>query len=317
MSAKRKDISSSSSEAEVDLEGEADVQIRKTGNASAHRRQRRTHVPKTSEKYQCPADFVPCAYRACEGTSLERLTDGGSELWLIKAPASFNPDSFNGSKIPVVGMKTRTSRNGSGQQVYNILSTPGGPGGMRLLTTGRETDRVLCAPAFEGYINICESFGDLNSSQEPKAIPANPAPRIPEGLKQRFQPFGGAAPSRADREPCASPPLARRIKLEPPEAEEGDRRRKKKKKRDKHQEREETEQEHRQAEGLEQDESEGAERRKKKKKKGKEREEVDIKEEPVEVKTEPLHLGYADEEDVGKKKKKKKKREKLKMEDLS
>lgn len=47
---------------------------------------------KKTTRYQCPADFVSFCHRPCSSTLTESLKDKKNELWLIKAPASFNPE---------------------------------------------------------------------------------------------------------------------------------------------------------------------------------------------------------------------------------
>ncbi|GAA6066426.1 CD3e molecule, epsilon associated protein [Tachysurus ichikawai] len=44
---------------------------------------------KKDSRYECPADFVPLQYSCTEKSVLER--GANTELWLIKAPARFNP----------------------------------------------------------------------------------------------------------------------------------------------------------------------------------------------------------------------------------
>lgn len=44
-----------------------------------------------SSKYQCPDDFVCFSHKPCSSTLTESLKSSESELWLIKAPANFDP----------------------------------------------------------------------------------------------------------------------------------------------------------------------------------------------------------------------------------
>lgn len=43
-------------------------------------------------RYQCPADFVSFSHKPCSSTLTESLKNSHNELWLIKAPASFDPE---------------------------------------------------------------------------------------------------------------------------------------------------------------------------------------------------------------------------------
>ncbi|XP_064158628.1 CD3e molecule, epsilon associated protein [Anguilla rostrata] len=222
MAAKPREVSSS--DAESDSESEL-VQEKQT--------RQRQHT-----KYQCPADFVFCDIRPCASTRLENVKDGDTELWLIKAPASFSPDSFSGMRVPVVGLETIQPRSRK-QQVYSVLSTPVAVGDARLLSPGSQrTGGTLCAPAFSGIINICESYGDRRGHQVPMAIPACPAPLILEGLKQRFQPFGSRtlpgqgseAGGPQEEGPAEGPAAAKRMRTDPEESAAPKKKKKKKKK---------------------------------------------------------------------------------------
>ncbi|KAG7470722.1 hypothetical protein MATL_G00116870 [Megalops atlanticus] len=333
MSSKLRDISSSSSEAESDAESESSSKCQPVQQKQRRQRQ--------GVKYQCPADFVSCDYSPCTSTRLDNLSDGNTELWLIKAPVNFNPDSLSGSRVPLMGLEALQPRAGT-QQIYSVLSRPAAPTDLRLLTTdgGRPRD-TLRGPAFAGLINICESYGDCSGNQAPAAIPACPAPRVPEGLRQRFQPFGSrtlaaaGAKRSAPEDPAGAglPTPAKRVKPDPEEEEGEQKRKKKKKKKDKSIKEEREEEEVTEAamssqslaETPQEFTPEGGEaeerKKKKKKKKSKERdgeavEQCDMgaetsltvkEEEEVEVKIEPVDPAYGDVESSGKKKKKKKK----------
>ncbi|XP_036393222.1 CD3e molecule, epsilon associated protein [Megalops cyprinoides] len=339
MSSKLRDVSSSSSEAESDAESESPSKCQPVQQKQRRQRQ--------GVKYQCPADFVYCDYSPCTSTRQNNLNDGNTELWLIKAPVNFNPDSLSGSRVPLMGLEALQPRAGT-QQIYSVLSRPAAPTDLRLLTSdGGWPDDALRGPAFSGLINICESYGDCRGNQAPVAIPACPAPRVPEGLRQRFQPFGSrtlaaAGTKSAPEDPAgAGPPMpAKRVKPDPEEGEgEGEQKRKKKKKKKDKSVKEEREEEEVTETAMssqslaetpqeftpEGGEAEEEKKKKKKKKKSKDRdgeaaEQCDTgaetsltvkEEEEVEVKIEPVDPAYGDVEDSGKKKKKKKKREKV------
>lgn len=156
---------------------------------------------KKSIRYQCPADFV--TFKPCSSTLTVNLKDKNMELWLIKAPANFNPKCFNNVKVPIAGLQTTikasstVEEDGGGcQQIYSVLAAPQGDSKLHLLINDSQlSDEVVCAPAFRGLLNVCESYRDCCSSQSPQAIPAATAPSIPSGLKLRFQPFGCKTPT--------------------------------------------------------------------------------------------------------------------------
>uniref|UniRef100_A0A4W5NTU4 RNA polymerase I subunit G n=1 Tax=Hucho hucho TaxID=62062 RepID=A0A4W5NTU4_9TELE len=297
---------------------------------------------KQASRYQCPADFVAFAHKPCASTLIERLRDDNAELWLIKAPSGFNPDStlsslshpsFSSLKMPLSGLQTmqapaQKARGGDAGQIYSVLGGPSGAVDLRLLTSHHQRlDSVVCAPAFSGLLNICESYGDCSTNQTAIAIPATPAPTVPPGLRQRFQPFGSRTPTLSrlmeDTPLPSSPETPLRVTLDP-----GEERKKKKKRKDKRIKIEEEEEEvvRVKQELLDMSPEESYElpgqkaelseekRRKKKKKKDKDRGEAEgtvdscfnvIKQE-VEVKVEPMDSSYGDVEDSGKKKKMKK-----------
>ncbi|XP_034460128.1 CD3e molecule, epsilon associated protein [Hippoglossus hippoglossus] len=306
------------------------------------------HKPQEKKKktrYQCPADFVSFCHAPCSSTRTESLSNNKNELWLIKAPANFDPECFSGIKVPLSGLETvkvPTAAGGattaSGQKIYSILASSHGTSELHLLTTDKQSsDGVAFAPAFSGLINVCESYGNTSANWAPQVIPAAPAPSIPPGLKQRFQPFGSRTPTLtcvAENEtdgaafgPSSTtlrPLVVKRYIEEAGNEEEGEGRRKKKKKKKEKQiklEREESEELVKvelEAEIKDEVMTELPEekRKKKKKKKDREREEVEegvepsveVKAEEVTVKCEPMDTSYGDEgEGLVKKKKKKKK----------
>uniref|UniRef100_A0A3Q3VUQ0 CD3e molecule, epsilon associated protein n=1 Tax=Mola mola TaxID=94237 RepID=A0A3Q3VUQ0_MOLML len=264
-------------------------------------------------RYQCPADFVSVFHKPCRSTLTGSLKKNKKELWLIKAPADFNPEQWVQSYS------------------FHLLSC----------NTGRS--QAVFGPTFSGLLNVCESYGDSHGNLAPQVIPASPAPSIPPGLKQRFHPFGSKTPTLtcvAESEtdgaalgPSSATfrPLGKRLVGETEQGEEDEegRKKKKKKKKDK---RIKTEQEEGSLDvvavkvepiaetlieemSLELPLQEGdvleEKRKKKKKKKNREREEVEqgvsVKMEEEMVKCEPLGILCDDVVEGCVKKKKKKK----------
>ncbi|XP_060928592.1 CD3e molecule, epsilon associated protein [Limanda limanda] len=301
---------------------------------------------KKTTRYQCPADFVSFCHAPCSSTQTHSLSNNKNELWLIKAPANFDPECFSGIKVPLSGLETvkvPTAGGGattaSGQKIYSILASSHGTSELHLLTTDKQaSDGVAFAPAFSGLINVCESYGNTSANWAPQVIPAAPAPSIPPGLKQRFQPFGsrtptltGVAESETDgaasgpSSPTLRPLAGKRFIEEAGNEEEDEGRRKKKK----HKKEKQIKLEREESEVLEEivkvepeaeikdevmTEVPEEKRKKKKKKKDREREEVEegveVKAEEVTVKCEPMDTSYGDEGDGSVKKKKKKKKSK-------
>lgn len=337
-----KDISSSS-------EDEADT----TGVESAPKP---TESDKTT-RYQCPPDFVSFCHEPCSSTLAQNLKKNKNELWLIKAPASFDPKCFSGIKVPLSGLQTLKvptaaqagAKTGSRQQIYSILASNHSTSELRLLTSDKKpSNGMVVGPAFSGLLNVCETYGDSSNNQAPQVIPAAPAPSIPPGLKQRFQPFGSKTPTLtcvAENEldgvafgPSSTtlrPLVVKRFieeagQEEEDEEEEEEGRKKKKKKKEKRIKKERLEEvvnvkeepvdEFREEVMMELPFQEGdysvEKRKKKKKKKDREREEVEeglepsvkVKVEQVPVKCEPMDIFFGEEVEVSGKKKKKKKK---------
>lgn len=284
--------------------------------------QKSQEQPRRDSKYQCPADFVSYKY----GSSANALLDSSdhTELWLIKAPARFDPKSFAGLKVPLSGLEMVQSTAGTAPQIYSVLGGGAGSTDLRVLTSSFKKDRnlSLSASGFAGLLSISESYGDCSGNQGPIAIPATPAPSVPPGLRQRFQPFGSSTPARtAEASALTLPSPSKKARLGPEESEEQTKKKKKKKKEKRsmkesseivHIKQEVVSFEYGEIQNPEPAEEEGlVEKRKKKKvKKEKERgdrlDEVDAYVYSV-PKQEPIDTSYGDIDSPAKKKKKKKK----------
>lgn len=132
-------------------------------------------------RFQCPADFVSFRYKPSSTLS----SDSSTELWLIKAPASFNPQSFSGVQLPLRSLETVSVPSADGTEMpYSVLGSSSNNSELRLLAPNTKL-----APPFSGLISISESHGDRGTDQALHVIPAVPPPSLPTGLKQRFQYF--------------------------------------------------------------------------------------------------------------------------------
>lgn len=219
--------------------------------------------------------------------------------------------SFANLKVPLSGLEMVRS-GGTTRQVYSVLNSGTAPSDLHLLIADRRSQTTsLSASAFSGVLNISESYENCSDSQGPIAIPAAPAPCIPPGLKQRFQPFGSSVAAHVA---AVSSTLPERTTLNPDVSGE---RRKKKKKKSKRNEEEANqdvyikEEESHQVElpDVPLEEAPAEERRKKKKmKREKERSEETVDSSLI-FKTEPLDASYPDIDIPVKKKKKKSRNE--------
>ncbi|XP_051521850.1 CD3e molecule, epsilon associated protein [Myxocyprinus asiaticus] len=268
---------------------------------------------KRVSKYQCPADFVPFSHDG--GALLD--DDVNKELWLIKAPARFEPQCFATLKVPLSGVEMVQSC-GKTPQNYSVLSGRMAPSDLHLLVSNENSQALsLSTSGFAGVLNISESYGNCSENKGPVSIPTAPAPCIPPGLKQRFQPFGSSiAAHMKDQVTIVSPTAPKRTRLDLNEGEERKKKKRKKEKRNRevHSEKNSIKQEQEpfecgQIQFPEPMENQSTEMRRKKKKMKKEKDRRS--EETVDAsfmfKMEPLDTSYGDIDTPGKSKKKKKK----------
>ncbi|KAG8448461.1 hypothetical protein GDO86_015523 [Hymenochirus boettgeri] len=139
--------------------------------------------------FNCPLNFEPLA--VCDGTV---SSDPDLEVWLIKTPADFNPESFTTHRLPLSGHKTQKVKVDGVRRLYHVTASSCTDAPYRALLP--QGDKLVCAPPFHGFITISDSLGDSTAIH---AIPDRPPVSIPEGLKLRYCPFGSVAP-RSKRE---------------------------------------------------------------------------------------------------------------------
>nr|XP_057935041.1 CD3e molecule, epsilon associated protein [Doryrhamphus excisus] len=191
---------------------------------------------KRTSRYKCPDDFVPFRHKPCKSTLTDSLKNSNSELWLIKAPASFNPECLQGVNVSLSSLQTLKfpsavdgGESRRGQQIYNILGSTHGTSELHLLTGDTASSpATVMGPAFAGLLSVSESYG--GTRQTPQIIPATPAPTIPPGLKQRFLPFGSKTPTQGRGSEADGVPLLEVTQV----GEEGRKRKKSKLKKEKH-----------------------------------------------------------------------------------
>lgn len=170
-----------------------------------------------NSRFQCPADFVSFSYKPSSTLS----SDSSTELWLIKAPASFNPQSFSGVQLPLRSLETVSVLSADGTEMpYSVLGSSNNNSELRLLAPNTKL-----APPFSGLISISESHSDCGADQALHVIPAIPPPSLPTGLKQRFQYFQTTTVSTQRSEEGSSRKRKRKkekkIKSEPQETSDG------------------------------------------------------------------------------------------------
>ncbi|KAM9734122.1 DNA-directed RNA polymerase I subunit RPA34 [Menidia menidia] len=148
-------------------------------------------------RFDCPADFVSFCHVPCSSTLAKSLKSSKKELWLIKAPASFEPECLRGVRVPLSGLQTLPVPGGGQQQAYSVLASGRAPPDLHLLTADRPPlDGVLAAPAFSGQLNLFESPAGAGGG----GAPIGPGPPRPldtrraqaalPALRQRDPPGG-------------------------------------------------------------------------------------------------------------------------------
>ncbi|XP_053328934.1 DNA-directed RNA polymerase I subunit RPA34 [Spea bombifrons] len=140
--------------------------------------------------FQCPLNFEPAA--EYDGRS---SGDPDTEIWLIKTPADFNPESFNSHRFPLSGYKKQKVKVDGIRRFYHVRSSPceNTPCRAFLPQDVESGQKLACGPTFQGIITLADGHADPS---EVHPIPDRPPLRIPENLKQRYRPFGATDPHR-------------------------------------------------------------------------------------------------------------------------
>ncbi|XP_072885463.1 DNA-directed RNA polymerase I subunit RPA34 isoform X2 [Hemitrygon akajei] len=160
--------------------------------------------------FQSPPEFQACPHAAPRG-----IGDPSSELWLIKAPADFEPRSFSGKKVPLVGFQSLRSKICE-DKVYNVFATMGGAGDVCLILPSEAGGKMESCSEFAGCLTIDENWEGAAGGSEPSSIPTSPAPSVPPGLKLRFQPFGVGPPGWSPRQRQPAPKRRKKRAREEP-----------------------------------------------------------------------------------------------------
>ncbi|XP_070806230.1 DNA-directed RNA polymerase I subunit RPA34 [Pituophis catenifer annectens] len=138
-------------------------------------------------RFQCPEDF--CARRLAAFCP-ESLGAPGKRLLLISAPADFRPESLSGHRLALPGSPLwRASQPDGSQKVYSLQASREESAARLLIAAGRP-ERLACARPFGASLRIQETHADPGAARALFPVAERPPPRVPEGLKQRFFPFG-------------------------------------------------------------------------------------------------------------------------------
>ncbi|KAM6223644.1 DNA-directed RNA polymerase I subunit RPA34 [Rhynchocyon petersi] len=149
-------------------------------------------------RFSCPPNFAATPPASeLPRLSLETLMGPDTELWLIRAPADFTPDCFNGRLVPLSGSQIVKGKLAGKRHRYRVLSSSSGLGlgeATLLVPSAEAEGELTCAPAPQGSLRIFEGPQKSFSGIPLQPIPASLPPQIPPGLRPRFCAFGGSPP---------------------------------------------------------------------------------------------------------------------------
>ncbi|KAM8952814.1 DNA-directed RNA polymerase I subunit RPA34 [Pelodytes ibericus] len=144
-------------------------------------------------QFQCPLNFEQVAQYDGRG-----ISETDTEVWLIKAPADFNPESFNSHRLPLSGYKTQKVKLDGVRRLYHSSASLYTDIPCRAFLSRDENseEKMTCAPAFQGILTIADGHADTKTLH---AISDRPPLTIPQDLKLRYCPFGAEAPTQGQQ----------------------------------------------------------------------------------------------------------------------
>ncbi|KAM9589013.1 DNA-directed RNA polymerase I subunit RPA34 [Morphnus guianensis] len=135
--------------------------------------------------FRCPPEFEAVTPSPPPGLQGPTLGGPSTELWLIRAPADFCPESLEGCTVPLDGCRQlQPPRDGDGdKRLYRLRGVPGGAGSTLLLAPDSPTGPLTCAPPLRGCLTITESFGPPPSV--PVTVPVTDPPPVKRKKKKK------------------------------------------------------------------------------------------------------------------------------------
>nr|XP_056702292.1 DNA-directed RNA polymerase I subunit RPA34 [Euleptes europaea] len=178
--------------------------------------------PEGPLRFTCPSDFS--AHPVCPGFpfSPDTLQGPSKELWLIRAPDSFSPESLDGHSVPLLCSRTLTVTQPHRKKIC-VQTTLEHLAGAQLLVPSGHRGHLTCSLPFSNSLSICERYGDPSDNQPLSPVVARTAP---ESLKQRllsfeYHPERGPLPGAVEELPKKKRKMAKNHRLgkEDPEEE--------------------------------------------------------------------------------------------------
>lgn len=120
------------------------------------------------------------------------------EVWLIRAPLNFDGSVLNDVTLDLEGDSVEFSSVNQDTKKYEAVAVrelqENEAQSPYLLLPSTEMKTLDPGPAFRGQIIIMESLNSQSSLPELPDIKPSQAPKMPEGLRQRFKPYGSDEP---------------------------------------------------------------------------------------------------------------------------
>ncbi|XP_074021288.1 DNA-directed RNA polymerase I subunit RPA34 [Numenius arquata] len=133
-------------------------------------------------RFRCPPEFEAVAPSPPPELQSGALGGRSTELWLIRAPADFRPESLEGCRVPLEGcgdLHPPGDRDGD-RRLYRLRGVLGDADSALLLALDSPTGPLACAPPLRGCLTITESFG------APPGIPVTiPTPDLPPAKRKK------------------------------------------------------------------------------------------------------------------------------------
>eukprot|EP00057_Strongylocentrotus_purpuratus_P007821 XP_011662295.1 PREDICTED: DNA-directed RNA polymerase I subunit RPA34 [Strongylocentrotus purpuratus] len=162
------------------------------------------------ERFTTPPSFeeVDLSEGECP-LDLKDVSKSRKELWLIRAPLGFDGSSLNGVTLDLDGDSVEFSCEEGAGKKYEAMSVrqlkENEGQSPYLLLPSQEERNLEPGPAFKGQVVIMESLSlPPSSSQSLPEMKQSEAPKMPEGLRQRFKPFGCEKPWQGEDKPSPS-----------------------------------------------------------------------------------------------------------------
>ncbi|XP_074932470.1 DNA-directed RNA polymerase I subunit RPA34 [Phalacrocorax aristotelis] len=110
-------------------------------------------------QFRCPPEFELVTPSPPPGLCGAALGGPSTELWLIRAPTDFHPESLEGCRVPLDGCGQLQGDGDGNKRLYRLRGVLGGAGSALLLAPDSPAGPLACAPPLRGCLTITENFG--------------------------------------------------------------------------------------------------------------------------------------------------------------